>query len=79
MDADDPLSAYSKRRRPPMDIFRRHRPFHGGAGHLRPDGPRVLEEWDDFAYQVVGTAPNLTAAQEWVNELHSDDDSATPG
>ncbi|WP_307854020.1 DUF6087 family protein [Streptomyces tagetis] len=76
MDADDPLAAYDKRRRPPMDQYRRHRPVHGGAGHLRPDEPRVLEEWDDFAYAVVGTAPTLTAAQEWVNELQIGDDSA---
>ncbi|MER7999593.1 DUF6087 family protein [Streptomyces sp. NPDC095613] len=76
VDADDPLAAYNKRRRPPMDIYRRHRPVHGGAGHLRPDEPRVLEEWDDFAYQVVGTAPNLAVAQMWVAELALDDDSA---
>ena len=76
MDADDPLAAYHKQRRPPMDIYRRHRPVHGGAGHLRPDEPRVLEEWDDFTYQVVGTAPNLAAAQNWVAELALDDDPA---
>ncbi|MGW0754008.1 DUF6087 family protein [Streptomyces sp. NPDC002587] len=51
-----------------MDIYRRHRPLHGGASHLRPDEPRVLEEWDGFAYQVIGTAPSLTAAQRWANE-----------
>ncbi|MEU3329317.1 MULTISPECIES: DUF6087 family protein [Streptomyces] len=75
MDADDPLAAYNKRRRPPMDIWRRHRPVNGGAGHLRPDEPRVLEEWDDFTYQVAGTAPDLAAAQRWVTELVLDDDS----
>lgn len=75
-DTDDPLAPYNKRRRPPMDIYRRHRSVHGGAGHLRPDELRVLEEWDDFAYQVVGTAPDLSAAQEWVNELQIGDDSA---
>ncbi|MET9694670.1 DUF6087 family protein [Streptomyces sp. NPDC006514] len=72
IDADDPLAAYDKRRRPPMDIHRRHRPVHGGAGHLRPDEARVMEEWNGFAYEPVGTAPNLTAAQVWVNELQSD-------
>ncbi|WP_307847363.1 DUF6087 family protein [Streptomyces sp. F63] len=76
MDADDPLAAYNKRRRPPMDLYRRHRPVHGGAGHLRPDEPRVLEEWTGFVYEVVGTAPSLAAAQEWGNELQIDD-SAT--
>ncbi|RKN46840.1 hypothetical protein D7294_01075 [Streptomyces hoynatensis] len=76
VDADDPLAAYNKRRRPPMDTYRRHRPVHGGAGHLRPDEPRVLEEWNDFAYEVVGTAPDLAAAQEWVSELQIEDDSA---
>ncbi|WP_405827186.1 MULTISPECIES: DUF6087 family protein [unclassified Streptomyces] len=70
--ARDPLAAYNKRRLPPMDIYRRHRAVHGGAGHLRPEEPRVLEEWDGFAYQVIGTAPHLTAAQEWVNELQTD-------
>lgn len=76
VDADDPLTAYNKRRRPPMDLYGRHRPVHGGAGHLRPDEPRVLEEWTGFAYEVVGAAPRLTAAQKWVNELNIDDDTA---
>lgn len=76
VNTDDPLAAYNKRRRPPMDQHRRHRPAHGGAYHLRPDEPRVLEEWDDFTYQVVGTAPNLAAAQMWVAELALDDGSA---
>ncbi|WP_331747691.1 DUF6087 family protein (plasmid) [Streptomyces sp. NBC_00984] len=75
MDANDPLAAYNKRRRPPMGIYRRHRPEHRG-GHLRPDEPRVLEEWDDFTYQVVGTAPNLAKAQNWVAELALDDGPA---
>ncbi|MCC5036312.1 DUF6087 family protein [Streptomyces sp. WAC 00631] len=77
VDADDPLAAYNKRRRPPMDLYRRHRPVHGGAGHLRPDEPRVLEEWTGFVYEVVGTAPSLAAAQEWGNQLQIGDDSAT--
>lgn len=68
IDPDAPLAAYAKRRRPPMDVHRRHRPAHGGAGHLRPDEPRVLEEWDGFAYQVVGTALDLAGAREWVNQ-----------
>ncbi|MEV1007272.1 DUF6087 family protein [Streptomyces sp. NPDC049881] len=76
VNADDPLAAYNKRRRPPMDIYRRHRPVHGGASHLRPDEPRILEEWDDFTYQVAGTAPNLAEAQNWVAELALDDDPA---
>ncbi|WP_353962717.1 DUF6087 family protein [Streptomyces sp. NBC_00572] len=46
------------------------------AVHLRADEPRVLEEWDDFTYQVVGTAPNLVAAKDWVAELTLDDDPA---
>ncbi|WP_326674408.1 hypothetical protein [Streptomyces sp. NBC_01257] len=50
VDADDPLAPYRKRRRPLMDIYRRHRPVHGGASHLRPEEPRVLEHWDDFTY-----------------------------
>ncbi|MFF3159252.1 DUF6087 family protein [Streptomyces sp. NPDC057910] len=72
----DPLAAYNKRRRPPMDIYRRHRPVQGGGGHLRPDEPRVLEEWTGFAYGVIGTAPTLAEAQKWVNELTLDDGSA---
>ncbi|GAA4780937.1 DUF6087 family protein [Streptomyces sanyensis] len=75
-DADDPLAAYNKRRRPPLDVHRRHRPVHGGAGHLRPDEPRVLEEWTGFAYEVAGTAPDLAAARAWVNELQTGDGSA---
>jgi hypothetical protein len=57
-----------------MDIYRRHRPVHGEASHLRPDEPRILEEWKGLAYEPVGTAPGLAAAQERVNELHLDDD-----
>jgi hypothetical protein len=75
VDAGDPLAAYRKRRRPPMDVHRRHRPVHGGAGHLRPDEPRVLEEWDGFAYQVVGTTPTLAEARKWVNESRIEDAS----
>lgn len=76
IDGDDPLAAYDKRRRPPMDTYRRHRPAHGGAGHLRPDEPRVLEEWDGFAYQIIGTAPNLAAAQAWADEPGNEHDPA---
>ncbi|MEW2530294.1 DUF6087 family protein [Streptomyces sp. NPDC047071] len=76
MDAADPLAAYRKRRRPPMDIYRRHRPAHGGAAHLRPDEPRVLEEWNDFTYVVVGTAPNLATARDWATARAPEDDSA---
>ncbi|MEV2228877.1 hypothetical protein AB0H69_09920 [Streptomyces phaeochromogenes] len=43
--ADDPLAPYNKRRRPPMDQYRRHRPVSGGGGRLRSGEPRVLEEW----------------------------------
>ncbi|MET8682457.1 DUF6087 family protein [Streptomyces sp. NPDC004647] len=64
----DPLAPYNKRRRPPMDIYRRHRPVHGGASHRRPDEPRVLEQWNGFAYEPVGTAPDLAVAQTWENE-----------
>ncbi|MFD4370011.1 DUF6087 family protein [Streptomyces sp. NPDC058486] len=77
-DADDPLAAYNKRRRPPMDVHRRHRPVYGGAGHLRPDEPRVLEEWTGFAYEVTGTAPDLAAARAWVTELQIGDGSDRP-
>ncbi|MEU2354582.1 DUF6087 family protein [Streptomyces misionensis] len=63
----DPLAAYHKRRRPPLDVWRRHRPLHGG-GHLRPDEARALEEWDGFAYAPAGTAATLAEAQRWVNE-----------
>ena len=68
LDGSDPLAAYDKRRRAPMDVRRRHRPAGGGAGHVRPDEPRVLEEWDGFTYAPAGTAPNLAAAKEWANE-----------
>ncbi|MFE9630894.1 DUF6087 family protein [Streptomyces sp. NPDC006463] len=76
IDAADPLARYDKRRRPPRDIYRRHRPVHGGANHLRPDEPRVLEQWDGFTYEVIGTTPDLVAAREWVNEIALGDDLA---
>ncbi|GAA3803148.1 hypothetical protein GCM10022403_041480 [Streptomyces coacervatus] len=71
VDADDPLAAYTKRRRPPMDQYRRYRPLHGGASHCRPEEPRALEEWDGFAYVPVGTAPDLAAATAWAHGLDS--------
>ncbi|EDY52717.1 DUF6087 family protein [Streptomyces clavuligerus] len=66
-EADDPLAAYNKRRRPPLDIWRRHRPLHGGGGHLRPEEPRALEEWNGFSYDLAGVAVNLADAVRWVN------------
>ncbi|MFF4533132.1 DUF6087 family protein [Streptomyces sp. NPDC001407] len=71
VDADDRLAPYDRRRRPPLDERRRHRPLHGGAGHLCPGEPRALEEWNGFAYEPAGTAANLAAARKWVNELVS--------
>jgi hypothetical protein len=59
-----------------MDQYRRHRPVSGGGGHLRSGEPRVLEEWDGFTYEVVGTALDLAAAQEWVNEFQIGDEPA---
>ncbi|MEU3529069.1 DUF6087 family protein [Streptomyces sp. NPDC038707] len=67
-DASDPLAAYEKRRKAPMEVWRRHRPLHGGASHLRPDEPRALEEWNGFAYVPAGTADDLAAARAWVNQ-----------
>ncbi|MEV6758470.1 DUF6087 family protein [Streptomyces sp. NPDC051214] len=67
VDADNPLAAYTKRRRPPMDQYRRHRPLHGGASHRQPEEPRALEEWDGFVYVPVGTAPDLAAATAWAH------------
>ncbi|MEV0847796.1 DUF6087 family protein [Streptomyces sp. NPDC049954] len=67
VDGDEPLAEYHQRRRAPMDVYRRHRPLHGGAGHLRPEQPRVLETWDGFAYVPAGTAENLLAAQAWAS------------
>jgi hypothetical protein len=68
IDPSAPLAAYEKRRRPPHEGSRVHRPLHGGAGHLRPGEPRVLLEWDGFTYQPVGTADSLAAARAWVSE-----------
>ncbi|MEU4652486.1 DUF6087 family protein [Streptomyces sp. NPDC023723] len=67
LDADDRLAAYDKRRRPPLGVTRRHRPLHGGGGHLRPQEPRALEEWSGFSYEPVGTAANLADAVRWVS------------
>ncbi|WP_438490205.1 DUF6087 family protein [Streptomyces sp. S186] len=76
VDDSDPLAPYQRRRRPPLDIWRRHRPMHGAGGHLRPDEPRVLEQWDGFAYQIVGTATDLAAARKWVNQAPPGDEAA---
>ncbi|WP_432133284.1 DUF6087 family protein [Streptomyces sp. bgisy154] len=72
LDADDRLAAYNKRRRPPLDVHRRHRPLHGGGGHLRPEEPRALEQWNGFSYEPAGTAANLAEAHRWVNEQTTD-------
>ncbi|WP_405992425.1 hypothetical protein [Streptomyces sp. NBC_00986] len=40
------------------------------------DRPRILEEWDGFAYQLVGATDDLAVAREWVNELRTGDDPA---
>ncbi|MEU1785148.1 DUF6087 family protein [Streptomyces sparsogenes] len=42
-------------------------PAGGGATHVRPDEPRVLESWDGFACMPEGTALNLAAAQRWAD------------
>ncbi|MFJ9339165.1 DUF6087 family protein [Streptomyces sp. NPDC101733] len=60
-----PLAAFEERRRPPAGIVRRHRPAGGGASHLRPEEPRLLQQWDGFVYVPVGTAPDLDAARAW--------------
>jgi len=66
VDPADPLAPYEKRRRPPVDEYRRIRPLHGGGGHVRPDEPRALEEWDGFAYAPAGTAADLASARAWM-------------
>ncbi|MER5773630.1 DUF6087 family protein [Streptomyces sp. NPDC002039] len=60
-----PLAEFEERRRPPAGVARRHRPVGGGASHLRPDEPRLLQEWDGYVYAPAGTAPNLGAARAW--------------
>ncbi|UNZ16431.1 hypothetical protein HC362_04390 [Streptomyces sp. 891-h] len=77
VDPDDPLAPYTKRRRPPMDVYRRRSPLNGGAGHLRANEPRILEEWNGFTYQPVGMAPDLPSAQDWTNELQITEDPPT--
>ncbi|MEU1407984.1 DUF6087 family protein [Streptomyces sp. NPDC005728] len=67
IDPGNPLAAYERRRRPPMDVWRKQRPLHGGAGHVHPDQPRALLAWNGFTYEMTGTAQNLAAAQQWVN------------
>jgi hypothetical protein len=62
VDAADPLAAYNKRRPPPMDVWRKHRPLHGSGSHVRPDEARALLVWNGFAYEMEGTAPVLAAA-----------------
>lgn len=60
-----------------MDVWRRHRPLHGGASHLKPDEPRALEEWDGFAYVPTGTADDLAAAHAWANQAAPGTEPAT--
>ncbi|WP_406000251.1 hypothetical protein [Streptomyces sp. NBC_00829] len=48
------------------------------SSHWQPPAvePHVLNEWSGFAYEPVGIAPDLAAAQAWVNELRIGDDPA---
>ncbi|MFD5425477.1 DUF6087 family protein [Streptomyces sp. NPDC127084] len=75
---DDLLAGYEKRRRPPLDQHRLHRPFHGGGGHLHPDQPRALEEWNGFSYEPASTALNLAEARRWANEQVSGEAGSQP-
>ncbi|MEV1007771.1 DUF6087 family protein [Streptomyces sp. NPDC049881] len=68
VDPADPLGPYEQRRRPPADERRRQRPVSGGAAHLRPEEPRLLEEWNGFAYVAVGIAANRAVAERWVHQ-----------
>ncbi|MET9419082.1 DUF6087 family protein [Streptomyces klenkii] len=77
-DPADPLAAYHKRRRPPLDVYRRHRPLHGGASHLHPDQPRALEQWDGFTFVPAGSAPDLATAQQWANERMPGEPTSQP-
>ncbi|MDT0453817.1 DUF6087 family protein [Streptomyces hesseae] len=52
--------------------------MHGGAGHLHPDQPRALEQWDSFTYVPAGTAPDLAAAQQWANEQTTGESTSQP-
>ncbi|MEU9992767.1 DUF6087 family protein [Streptomyces sp. NPDC048045] len=67
IDPDNPLAAYERRRHPPMDVWRKQRPLHGGGSHVQPEQPRALLAWNGFQYEITGTAQNLATAQEWVN------------
>lgn len=67
VDPNDPnvLAPFDRRRQPPIEGPRIHRAAHGGASHVLPAEPRVLLEWDGYAYQVAGTTPDLASAQDW--------------
>lgn len=71
---EEMAATYERRRRPPLDLTRRHLPLHGHGAHVQPDQPRLLQEWDGFAFTPAGTADNLAAAQQWVNAPHATED-----
>ncbi|MET8284395.1 DUF6087 family protein [Streptomyces sp. NPDC005132] len=54
-----------------MDIWRKHRPLHGGGSHVQPDEARALITWNGLSYEMTGTAPTLAAAQQWVTEAQA--------
>ncbi|WP_370192218.1 DUF6087 family protein [Streptacidiphilus sp. MAP5-52] len=60
-----PLGPYLRKRRAPLTGLRRALPIGGGAWHVNPDEPRVLERWTGFSYEVVGLAPDLASARDW--------------
>ena len=70
VDPNDPnvLAPFNRRREPPIEGPRIHRAIHGGASHVLPAEPRMLLEWDGYAYQPAGTAPDLATAQAWAWE-----------
>ncbi|WP_042366833.1 DUF6087 family protein [Streptacidiphilus neutrinimicus] len=59
------LEPYLRRRQPPLRGRRTHQPVGGGAMHVRSTEQRILLRWNDFEYEVVGIADNLTEAQQW--------------
>jgi hypothetical protein len=73
-DADnaDALAPFHRRRQPPIQGARIHRPLHGGASHLDPEQPRLLSEWDGYSYVPAGIAADLAEARDWVAELPPD-------
>ncbi|MFB6518714.1 DUF6087 family protein [Streptomyces sp. NPDC056401] len=68
-DEDEPLAQWAARREGRLRKPGERKAITLAAGpqraaHVNPEAPRLVLEWDGFAWQVLMTVPNFAAAYE---------------